>query len=1153
MSVNNEFRDYLLRRSHYLYRFENGAIRDMLGPMRRAENEMNRKLMELTTTGTGYTKEWRIQRLNQQIAESQALWQAANFDAAGVLQERMYETALAEGASLERMLSAQYGKIGADIKGLPFLHIDYIINNPLLAEDIGSKLARASDSALNRVRGELTQSIIQGEDIAKATNRLVPIVGQSFTNPAYAPTRLIQGSLPRTIKDRAEMIARSEILYTSNQVARNIYQNNTDVLQGVMYTATLDRRTCLICATSDGKIYKFKDGEDHNGPLLPRHPRCRCTYSPLTKSWAQLEKENQVKPGVSQKTKGGFVNTAPDVVTYGQWLKTQPAEVVKDILGPTRYKMWSAGELQLSEMATSKRIYSLAELNQKSIVKPKVKKKSVKKGKPVYARVDALSQTQLERMTAKQVKAWEEFSTDTYKTRKFGELVEGETATKLGADHIIGRKPFDMFFENEFIEHKVLFSGRGQIRMKADAIKRKNDFVKRYNVRPHTVVVDRRPGSPTYGKYFYRKGLGDFSPQTMTEVKDFDHLKRLLLKGKKRETLSEAIVKVPKSSTTEVAEVWAKKKYKLEVVDYGKIDPKVGDIINKHLGGSIEQLGVKPKGIFVDEGVFVGKNKNAVAMAFEDGSLYFNPRAFNSAEKLRDIMEYNFKIGQFSTMSEGHLIKHEMGHLKYFNMGGTEKTSALKLTKTMLKDLQKGVGDENLKRYVSAYARKSQGEFYAEMTAKTLNGERLHPAVKKIMQDMEKALKKLSVNKTVERQALQYKNLKYNTSGEQSVNEFIKQRDKLPSDLKSFVTSYTEKEYKEMGAKVFLSADGKSGYALTKEKDLILVFSHPGAKQGKLAIMDAIKNGAKTLDCFDAKQFNLPTLYGKFGFKEYKRLKWNTKYTPDGWDYKKYDNPDVVMMRKQAKGVAAKAKEVKFTPAKTIDEAIEKLSKAIGTKANRMTFNGIDLDVVNEMTEEIIKLNKKFGIRPQDIRTYKKRDNIFAGFSSGTIKINTNYLGSNKAYKKAFLNIEKKASESIKLLEKIKKQGVPDNMKRQFEELKKTVEELKKYDRILYGNSIKDVISHEVGHAIHNGWHLERGAVKDKWIEKVRTVTAKVFKDDKKYQYQLSHYSSTLYRDKFPQAEFFAESFAAYADGNVKIVHPLMRELFEEVERAVKK
>lgn len=85
------------------------------------------------------------------------------------------------------------------------------------------------------------------------------------------------------------------------------------------------------------------------------------------------------------------------------------------------------------------------------------------------------------------------------------------------------------------------------------------------------------------------------------------------------------------------------------------------------------------------------------------------------------------------------------------------------------------------------------------------------------------------------------------------------------------------------GALYFLSKDGKSGYGVSKESELIGLFSLvPGRGMGM--IEEAINlDGVESLDCFDGF---LPQYYQKFGFVEYKR---EANWTEGG--------PDVVYMR----------------------------------------------------------------------------------------------------------------------------------------------------------------------------------------------------------------------------------------------------------------
>jgi len=130
------------------------------------------------------------------------------------------------------------------------------------------------------------------------------------------------------------------------------------------------------------------------------------------------------------------------------------------------------------------------------------------------------------------------------------------------------------------------------------------------------------------------------------------------------------------------------------------------------------------------------------------------------------------------------------------------------------------------------------------------------------------------------------------------VRDFIRNRDRLPKHLKAFVTPHSAKDYRRLGAEVYMTRDGLAGYAITRDRDLISVFSLPGARRGAEVVADAIERGARSLDCIDGK---LPEFYNRFGFKEYDRIAWDDKYAPKDWDYDRFGRPDIVYMRLKPK------------------------------------------------------------------------------------------------------------------------------------------------------------------------------------------------------------------------------------------------------------
>jgi hypothetical protein len=104
---------------------------------------------------------------------------------------------------------------------------------------------------------------------------------------------------------------------------------------------------------------------------------------------------------------------------------------------------------------------------------------------------------------------------------------------------------------------------------------------------------------------------------------------------------------------------------------------------------------------------------------------------------------------------------------------------------------------------------------------------------------------------------------------------------------------YPEKDYSDM--KLFVTENGKSGFAVKPDGDIVSVFSsEPGSAYSMLFL--ATQSGGRKLDAFNTV---LPGLYAAAGYRPVSKVKWSDEAMPEGWDkslYKDYNNgePDVV-------------------------------------------------------------------------------------------------------------------------------------------------------------------------------------------------------------------------------------------------------------------
>lgn len=127
---------------------------------------------------------------------------------------------------------------------------------------------------------------------------------------------------------------------------------------------------------------------------------------------------------------------------------------------------------------------------------------------------------------------------------------------------------------------------------------------------------------------------------------------------------------------------------------------------------------------------------------------------------------------------------------------------------------------------------------------------------------------------------------------------FIIARDR--TNREGFITPYTEMEMIREGFETYQVKGFDIGFALHKlddgNVDITSVFNNEKEVRniGDYLLKAALKHGGTQLDHFEGK---LSDIYGRNGFKEYERYKWDDNYAPKNWNYEKYGRPDVVLRR----------------------------------------------------------------------------------------------------------------------------------------------------------------------------------------------------------------------------------------------------------------
>ena len=145
---------------------------------------------------------------------------------------------------------------------------------------------------------------------------------------------------------RALRISRTEQLRSYREATRLSYQQNSNIVKGYTRHASKDARTCMACLALDGKRYPLS-------VPLNEHVQGRCALVPDTIQYSDLGLN--VPSPVTRRELG------PD------WFNRQTPGAQLDMMGPSRYKAWNAGEFNFTDQA---KIVPNSTWGESAIVKP---------------------------------------------------------------------------------------------------------------------------------------------------------------------------------------------------------------------------------------------------------------------------------------------------------------------------------------------------------------------------------------------------------------------------------------------------------------------------------------------------------------------------------------------------------------------------------------------------------------------------------------------------------------------------------------------------------------------------------------------------------------------------------------------------------------
>lgn len=135
---------------------------------------------------------------------------------------------------------------------------------------------------------------------------------------------------------RALNLARTEQMRAYRSANLLTFQQNSDVVDSWVWSATLDRATCIVCILMNGTEHSLDE-------QMETHNQCRCVQLPKTKSWADIL-------GSIGVDASGIEETSIDIPMGIDWFTSQDAQSQKEILGGAKYNAYADGSLDLMDL-----------------------------------------------------------------------------------------------------------------------------------------------------------------------------------------------------------------------------------------------------------------------------------------------------------------------------------------------------------------------------------------------------------------------------------------------------------------------------------------------------------------------------------------------------------------------------------------------------------------------------------------------------------------------------------------------------------------------------------------------------------------------------------------------------------------------------------
>lgn len=173
-----------------------------------------------------------------------------------------------------------------------------------------------------------------GEEAAASVARALVTSITLGENPRKT-ARYVEDALDVS-RSRALTLCRTEQLRSYRMGNMETYRKNDNAVEQWRWTCAKSSRTCVACISMDGSLHDLTEE-------MGSHPNCRCSPTPVTKSWDEIL-------GPLGIDTSNLPDTRPNIQPGAEWFEHQDAETQRKIIGSqSAYELYKSGDYDLND------------------------------------------------------------------------------------------------------------------------------------------------------------------------------------------------------------------------------------------------------------------------------------------------------------------------------------------------------------------------------------------------------------------------------------------------------------------------------------------------------------------------------------------------------------------------------------------------------------------------------------------------------------------------------------------------------------------------------------------------------------------------------------------------------------------------------------